>query len=145
MKRPVGSLPPRKPLTGPALPRRSVCAPKWAFLRSQTTNAKETTMWFRSVLTSLKPRSSLACVLRPSRRPTRRLWVEALEERSLPSATVTLAPSDDAPLVGQRVTWTATAVDVGATPVYQFSAAPLGGAFRVVRDFSPGNTLTWTP
>ena len=34
---------------------------------------------------------------------------------------------------------------VGATPVYQFSAAPHGGAFHVVRDFSPANAFTWTP
>ncbi|HJZ58343.1 MAG TPA: aryl-sulfate sulfotransferase, partial [Gemmataceae bacterium] len=74
-----------------------------------------------------------------------RLRVEPLEDRSLPSGTVTLAPGDDSPLVGERVTWTATATDVGAAPVYQFSAAPHGGAFRVVRDFSPANTFTWTP
>ena len=50
-----------------------------------------------------------------------------MEERSLLSGSATLAPSVDSPLVGERVTWTATAVDVGATPVYQFSAAPHGG------------------
>src|SRR4029450_9996835 len=44
-----------------------------------------------------------------------------------------------------RVTWTASATDVGAAPIYQFSAAPHGGAFHVVRDFSPANTFTWTP
>src|SRR5262249_19847673 len=49
------------------------------------------------------------------------------------------------PLVGERVTWTATATGVGASPVYQFSAAPHGGAFHVVRDFSPANAFTWTP
>src|SRR5262249_36994042 len=43
------------------------------------------------------------------------------------------------------ITWTATATDVGAAPVYQFSAAPHGGAFHVVRDFSPTNTFAWTP
>jgi hypothetical protein len=61
------------------------------------------------------------------------------------SGTVTLAPSNDSPQVGERVTWTATAVDVGAAPVYQFSAAPYGDAFHIVRDFSPANTFTWTP
>src|SRR5262245_15557829 len=86
-------------------------------------------MWFRSPL--------------PSR--TARLRVEFLEDRCTPSATVTLAPSDDSPLVGERVTWTATAADCGATPVYQFSAAPHGGAFHVVRDFSPTNSFAWTP
>jgi hypothetical protein len=102
-------------------------------------------MWFRSLLKSLKSRPSVAPVRR-SRRPTApRLWVEALEDRSLPSCTVTLAASDDSPLVGERVTWTATAADCGAVPVYQFSAAPHGGAFHVLRDFSPSNAFAWTP
>src|SRR4029077_11336724 len=35
--------------------------------------------------------------------------------------------------------------DVGAAPVYQFSAATHGGTFQMVRDFSPANTFTWTP
>src|SRR5262245_19659644 len=103
-------------------------------------------MWLRSLLRSPKPRPSVAPVRRSPRRPTTtRLWVEALEDRSLPSCTVTLAPSDNSPLVGERVTWTATADDCGATPVYRFSAATHGGAFHVVRDFSPSNTFTWTP
>ncbi len=81
-----------------------------------------------------------------SRRPTSaRLRAEALENRSLLSGTVTLTASDDSPLVGERVTWTATAFDVGAIPVYQFNAAIHGGAFHVVRDFSPANSFTWTP
>src|SRR5262245_11439892 len=79
------------------------------------------------------------------RRSTRRLRLEPLDERALPSGTVTLAPSDDSPLVGERITWTATATDVGATPVYQFRSATHGGAFHVVRDFSPTNTFAWTP
>src|SRR5262245_30487369 len=100
-------------------------------------------MWFRSLLKSLKSRSN-PC--RRSRRPTAfRLFAEALGDRSLPSCTVALAPSDDSPLVGERVTWTATAADCGATAVYQFSAAPHGGAFHVLRDFSPSNTFTWPP
>jgi hypothetical protein len=63
----------------------------------------------------------------------------------LPSGTVTLAPSDDSAQVGERITWTATATDVGAAPVYQFSAASHGGSPHVVRDFSPANTFVWTP
>src|SRR5262249_47641443 len=84
---------------------------------------------------------------RPARRfPNRRLELEPLEDRSLPSCMVSLAPSEAAPhLVGERVTWTATAADCGAAPVYQFGAAPHGGAFHVVRDFSPVNTFAWTP
>jgi hypothetical protein len=59
---------------------------------------------------------------------------------------VSLAPNEIAPqLVGERITWTATASDVGAAPVYQFSAAPDGGTFHVVRDFSPTNSFAWTP
>jgi len=81
---------------------------------------------------------------RISRWPARRLRLEPLDERALPS-TVTLTPSDDSPLVGERVTWTAAASDVGASPVYQFNAAPHGGTFHVVRDFSPTNTFVWTP
>src|SRR2546430_15083121 len=78
--------------------------------------------------------------------PNRRLQLEALEDRSLPSCTVSLAPSEAAPqLVGERVTWTATATDCGATPVYQFSTALHGSAFHVVRDFSPTSAFTWTP
>jgi hypothetical protein len=76
--------------------------------------------------------------------PHRRLELEPLEDRALPS--VTLTPSEPAPqFVGEPITWTATATDCGSTPVYQFSAAPQGGAFHVVRDFSPTNTFTWTP
>jgi hypothetical protein len=74
-----------------------------------------------------------------------RLKVETPEARSLLSGSVTLAPTNVSPLVGDRVTWTATAVDVGAAPVYQFSAAPHGGAFHVLRDFSLSNSFAWTP
>src|SRR5262245_18354550 len=102
-------------------------------------------MWFRSTLRSRKPRRPVSSVEPSPRRHTTRLQVEPLEDRNLLSGAVTLAPSVDSPLVGERVTWTATAVDVGATPVYQFSAAPHGGAFHLVRDFSPANSFVWTP
>src|SRR5262245_36531801 len=102
-------------------------------------------MWPRSPVRSRKPRRPMSSVRPSPRRRTARLYVEGLEDRSLPSCTVSLAPSDDSPLVGERVTWTATAADCGAAPVYQFSAASHGGAFHVVRDFSPSNTFTWTP
>jgi hypothetical protein len=59
---------------------------------------------------------------------------------------VSLAPSEATPqLVGEQVTWTATAADCGTAPVYQFSVAPHAGAFRVVRDFSPSDAFAWTP
>src|SRR5947209_8227810 len=107
-------------------------------------------MWLSSILNSLSPSSPHA---RTRRRPSphqrsavRRLVVEALEDRSLPSCMVSLAPSEAAPqLVGERITWTATATDCGAAPVYQFSVAPHAGAFHVVRDFSPTNAFAWTP
>jgi hypothetical protein len=103
-------------------------------------------MWLRSLARSPKPRPPAAPARRFPRRPAApRLRLEALEDRCLPSCTVALAPSDDSPLVGERVTWTATAADCGASPVYQFSAAPQGGTFHVLRDFSPTNTFTWAP
>ncbi len=102
-------------------------------------------MWFRSPIRSRSRGRSVSSVRRSPRRHTARLRIEALEARSLLSGTITLAPSDDSPLVGERVTWAATATDVGSTPVYQFSAAPDGGIFHIVRDFSPDNTFTWTP
>jgi arylsulfate sulfotransferase len=101
---------------------------------------------FRSFLESLKSRPPAAGARRASRRPTSRLQIEALEDRNLLSVTVSLAPSVAAPqLVGAAITWTATASDVGAAPVYQFSVAPHAGTYQVVRDFSPTNSFAWTP
>src|SRR5262249_33477417 len=79
-------------------------------------------------------------------RVTRRLILEPLEDRTLPSCTVSLVPSETAPqLVGEPITWTATATDCGSAPVYQFSVGPVGGSLHVVRDFSPANTFVWAP
>src|SRR6516165_4231141 len=79
-------------------------------------------------------------------RVTQRLFLEPLEDRTLPSCAVSLVPSETAlQLVGEPITWTATATDCGSAPVYQFSVAPHDGAFRVVRDFSPTNAFAWTP
>src|SRR5437773_2962169 len=107
-------------------------------------------MWFSSILNSLSVRSQHTRTRRrlsPRQRPAlRRLSLEALEDRTVPSCMVSLAPNEAAPqLVGEGITWTATPTDCGATPVYQFSVAPDGGAFRVVRDFSPANAFAWTP
>jgi hypothetical protein len=102
-------------------------------------------MSFRSRPKSRNSRRSLSSVRPTCRRDAGRPPVEALEDRRLLSGTATLAPGDDSLLVGERVTWTAAAADVGANPVYQFSAAPHGGVFHVVRDFSPANTFAWTP
>jgi hypothetical protein len=81
-----------------------------------------------------------------SSRVTGRLFLEPLEDRTLPSCTVSLVHNETAPqLVGERITWTATATDCGSAPVYQFGVAPHDGPFHVVRDFSPANTFAWTP
>src|SRR6266566_163186 len=107
-------------------------------------------MWLSSILNSLSPSSPPTRTRRrpsPRQRPAaRRLTLEALEDRSLPSCMVSLAPNEPAPqLVGEGTTWTATATDCGTAPVYQFSVAPHGEAFRVVRDFSPTSAFAWTP
>src|SRR6266481_2119471 len=103
-------------------------------------------MWLSSILNSLSPSSPRARTRRlrsPRRRPAaRRLTLEALEDRTLPSCMVSLAPNEAAPqLVGERITWTATATDCGTVPVYEFSAAAQGEAIHVVRDFSPTNSF----
>jgi hypothetical protein len=61
-------------------------------------------------------------------------------------ATVSLEPNAaSSHLVGDPVTWTATATNCGETPVYQFSVGAAGGSLHVVRDFSPSNSFTWAP
>src|SRR5437899_974593 len=107
-------------------------------------------MWLSSILDSLSPSSPLDRTGRHQssrqRLAPRRLTLEALEDRTVPSGMVSLASNEASPqLVGDAITWTATATDVGATPVYQYSVAPHAGAFRVVRDFSPNNAFAWTP
>jgi hypothetical protein len=89
---------------------------------------------------------------RGSRRRRRRLPVsprlalEPLDGRCLPSGGVSLVPDQPAPqLVGEPITWTAATADFGAAPVYQFRVGPQRGPMRVVRDFSPNDSFTWTP
>src|SRR5260370_20639127 len=101
-------------------------------------------MWIQNYFKSL---SSTPTRRRPIRRrpSASRLWLEALEDRSLPSCMVSLAPSEAAPqLVGEGITWTPTAADCRATPIYHFSVAPHAGALPVVRDFSPTNAFPST-
>src|SRR5262249_10522956 len=113
----------------------------------------DSTMSFTSWLRNLRSTLASGRAERGHRRPRpgrgrapRRLILEQLEDRSLPSCMVSLAPNEPAPQpVGARAPWTATATECGAAPVYQFRAAPHGGAFHVIRDFSPTNTFTWTP
>ncbi len=74
--------------------------------------------------------------------------------------TVSLQPSAPPPrLVGQRMTWTATAANCGAAPVYQFGLAVREEhgegrepdqergrrRFAMVRDFSLDNSFAWAP
>jgi arylsulfate sulfotransferase len=107
-------------------------------------------MWFRSIFDSAKTpsagapaRSKKHRARRP--RPTARLRLEGLEQRCLLSG-VSLTPSEPAPQpVGEPITWTATASDLGANPVYQFLVGPEHGPLQIVRDFSFSNSFTWTP
>src|SRR5262249_33427150 len=72
--------------------------------------------------------------------------LEMLEDRMLPSCTLSLAPSESAPqLVGDHILWSAKATDCGDNPVYQFRVGPSGGQLSVVRDFSPTDNFIWTP
>src|SRR6516165_1343409 len=126
-RRPVGSLPPSKPPTGPAPPRRSVCAPGTMSLHciADQSAIGEPPMLFTSWLRTPRPALTPDRAERSSRRRQsgrgrgpRRLILKQLEDRSLPSGTVSLAPSEPAPqLVGEAITWTATATDCGANPV----------------------------
>jgi len=102
-------------------------------------------MWFRTRRLSKESNLLAAPRLTRSRRAVRLLRVEHLEDRSLLACTISLAPSVDSPLVGETITWTATTDDCGASPVYQFSAAPHGASSSVVRDYSPASSFTWTP
>src|SRR5262249_34592087 len=93
-KRPVRSLPPSKPLTGPAPPRRSVCAPAAmaphciADQSTQGVFAMRLSSWLRSARTLFVP-SGTEKGHRPPRLRKRalpaRLGVERLEDRTVPS------------------------------------------------------------
>jgi len=76
------------------------------------------------------------------------------------ACTVSLQPSAPSPqLVGDRITWTATASSCGPAPVYQFGVAarakgrhgkgsdrePGHRRFGMVRDFSLDNAFAWAP
>jgi hypothetical protein len=63
-----------------------------------------------------------------------------------PLTIASLVPGSPGPqLVGDSITWTATAINWQTAPVYQFSVGPSGGLFQVVRDFSPSNSFAWVP
>jgi hypothetical protein len=60
--------------------------------------------------------------------------------------TITLEPNaTSSHLVGDPVTWTATASNCGDKPVYQFSVGAADASLHVVRDFSPSNSFAWAP
>src|SRR5438105_7397182 len=82
-KRPVGSLPPSEPPTGPAPPRRTVCAPRGPSSSYRRPHREETIV---------KPRSHLR--------------VELLEDRSVPStvAAFDLDSPDRGPFPSDRFT-----------------------------------------
>src|SRR5262249_13325639 len=83
-------LPPSKPRAGPAPPRRSVCAPARAASRiPRTLHEGKRIMWFRRLLRSLVPLPAAAC-LRGRRPAPRRLSIETLEDRALPSVGFSL-------------------------------------------------------
>ena len=89
--------------------------------------------------------------------------VDARADTAQPTGcTVALQPSAPSPrLVGERMTWTATAASCGAAPVYQFDVAAGVEArgrkgserenehgrrrFAMARDFSLDNSFAWAP
>src|SRR5262249_32594687 len=94
------ALPPSKPLTGPAPPRRSVCAPGRVadVINEQTTFSKEKSMWFHSASNFVK-----SCSSRISPRPAKvrqrprsfRPRFEILEDRTLLSGGPSFADPID--------------------------------------------------
>src|SRR6266542_564155 len=89
-KRPVGSLPPSKPPTGPAPPRRSVCAPGTMSLHyiadqsSQGVSSMRMSSWLRSARSLFVPAGTKKAH-GTMRAPLARLRVEPLEDRTVPS------------------------------------------------------------
>ncbi len=62
------------------------------------------------------------------------------------ACSVSLVPDKSAPqFVGEPITWTATAINCGTNPVFQFSAGLTGGPLQMMRDFSTTNAVTWAP
>ncbi len=60
--------------------------------------------------------------------------------------TVTLDASPPGPApVGTMIAWTAEVAGAGSSDLwYRFRVRDPGGAFRVIRDYGPSNTLDWT-
>src|SRR3954452_1349684 len=86
------ALPPSKPLTGPAPPRRSVCAPGMMSLdciADQQSNGELTMLfngWLRKLRSLLAPdRMERKHPRRSLRAATHRPYLDVLEDRCLPS------------------------------------------------------------
>ena len=75
------------------------------------------------------------------------LWAQPRAAAQAGSGQMTLAVSHSmaspAP-VATPVTFTASAAGVSANNWYQFSVRKGSGAYHIIRDYSPLNTLTWT-
>jgi hypothetical protein len=118
-----------------------------ALAESQAASHWEVRIMTRSLLWwlrgTVRRKSAQHCRWRREFRPT----IDGLEERVVPTYTLSLAPSEPAPqLVGEPILWTATASgDCGSDLVYQFSVKLAGEQFHVARDFSAVNTFTWAP
>ena len=70
------------------------------------------------------------------------LWTAPL---ALAQISVSLTPSVASPAhVGTRVTWTASVSTDSDAYVYRFRTGGFGQDLRVVKDYSPDNTLDWT-
>ncbi len=68
-----------------------------------------------------------------------------MAQADAPQGSASLVPNlPSGQQVGVTVTWSALATGVN-TPLYRFSVAPAGGSYRILQDFSPSNTFTWTP
>ncbi len=64
----------------------------------------------------------------------------------LAAISVALKPSVQEPVeVGSTITWTAEVPGGGSTIWYRFRTGLAGTELRMTRDYSPANTLAWTP
>ena len=140
---------PHRPGTAPALGLRAgndVCRHCIADHTCERRLTMSFTSWLKSCVNSSLRAGRHAIPTAAARRPTRRLrlepsrtaacrraWSRWPRAKQPPNSLASGSPGPPRPPTA------------GPTPVYQFSAAPHGGAFHVVRDFSPANAFAWTP
>src|SRR6058998_3604800 len=74
------------------------------------------------------------------------LFLCVFQWTSLAAITTELAPSTPSPSrLGTAISWQANSNDTNAgSLLYRFSAGPLSGNLRVVKDFSSSNQFDWT-